>query len=284
VPDILAIVSKAVFEKDARVAGKLVSPGQIWSVDRYNSNNKGLAPLKDGGRLFLVTVRPPDEHMWLVGVVDSPVLDGSAWVSSSMNTTPVTDISSLRGSIMFESGKGMSQDKGALGMSLQTPRALVASDVAQILALSGGTTPTAIAPTTAEPPPATGVAATLLAALEAKPKDESLREKTIRQLLAIGALAEARQALVGVAHLDAHDGRGLPCLCRRCWAASQDKCELGGVVFQREVVLKSGRALFFWAPVELATDARLHKSVRASLSRRLAHLAKSRKRQQLPQF
>lgn len=41
--DILAIVSKAVFEKDARVAGKVVGPGDVWAVDRYNSANKGLA-------------------------------------------------------------------------------------------------------------------------------------------------------------------------------------------------------------------------------------------------
>jgi hypothetical protein len=135
VPDILAIVSKAVFEKDARVSGKLVAPGDVWPVDRYNSSNKALSSLQSGGRIFLVTVRPPKEELWLLGVLDAPSFDGSAWISKHKNTTPITNITSLRSTIVFESGKGMAQDKGTLGMSLQTPRALAATDVAQIMGL-----------------------------------------------------------------------------------------------------------------------------------------------------
>ena len=79
-PDILAIVSKAIFEKDARVGGKPLALGGVWPVDRYNSTNKALDRLEDGGRIFLVTVRPPNEELWFVGVVDSPErsADGSA--------------------------------------------------------------------------------------------------------------------------------------------------------------------------------------------------------------
>src|SRR5688572_2074990 len=135
VPDIFAIVSKAVFERDARVKGKLVSPGDVWPVDRYNSASKPLQALANGGRIFLVTVRPPKEELWLLGIVDQPKFDGSAWISKTPNTTPVTNISSLRRTIQFESGKGMTQDKGTLGMSLQTPRALAAADVTQIMNL-----------------------------------------------------------------------------------------------------------------------------------------------------
>jgi serine/threonine protein kinase len=141
VPDILAIVSKAVFEKDARIAGKPLAIGDVWPVDRYNSTNKALASLKDGGRIFLVTVRPGDEALWLVGVVDQPRFDGTAWIAPNANAVPATNISALRKTIVFESGKGMSQEKGTLGMSLQTPRALTANDVAQLLALVAGKGP-----------------------------------------------------------------------------------------------------------------------------------------------
>lgn len=126
-PDILAIVSKAVFEKDARIDGKPVALGHVWPVDRYNSTNKALSRLEEGGRIFLVTVRPSDEALWLVGVVEQPAFDGSAWVGKA-NRIPATNISALRKTIRFESGKGMSQEKGTLGMSLQTPRALTPDD------------------------------------------------------------------------------------------------------------------------------------------------------------
>jgi eukaryotic-like serine/threonine-protein kinase len=146
VPDLLAIVSKAIFERDARAGGALVEPGAVWPVDRYTSSNKALQSLGGGGRIFLVTVRPPNERLWFVGVVDQPVFRGDAWIAPAPNALPVTDISALRRTIAFESGKGMLQDKETLGMSLQTPRALAASDVEQILrAVRGGAVSTAAA-------------------------------------------------------------------------------------------------------------------------------------------
>ncbi|MEP6859690.1 MAG: serine/threonine-protein kinase [Deltaproteobacteria bacterium] len=128
-PDVLAIVSKAIFERDARG----LDLGEVWPVDRYTSANKALHTLADGGRIFLVTVRPPDERLWLIGRVDAPAFDGTAWVGK-VNSLPATDITALRGSIKFESGKGIMQEKGTLGMSLQMPRALAQSDVDQIMA------------------------------------------------------------------------------------------------------------------------------------------------------
>jgi hypothetical protein len=283
VPDILAIVSKAVFDKDARVDGAVVGLGAVWPVDRYNTNNKTLSALESGGRIFLVTVRPPDEQLWLVGVIDSPKLKGTAWISAKKNSVPVTNISSLRKTIVFESGKGMSQDKGALGMSLQTPRALAAADVAHILAAVGGGA--GAAPKSVKPAaPLTGAAA-LLAALDAKPNDELLRERTVRELVATGAFPEARQALTGVAQLNAHDDSGLPCLCKNCWETTGIACEQGGMPFKRDVVLKSKHALFYWAPAELETKlASLRNSVRGSLSRRLQVLAKGRRKRARPEF
>jgi len=137
VVDILAIVSKAIFERDARVDGRMIAAGDIWPVDRYNSSNKALQPLADGGRIFLVTVRP-NEQLWFLGIVDQPAFDGSAWIAKRPNTLPATNITQLRKTIRFESGKGISQDRGTLGMSLQTPRALTAQDVEQILAAVKG--------------------------------------------------------------------------------------------------------------------------------------------------
>ncbi len=150
--DVLAIVSRAVFDKDARqsasLGGKLLGVGDVWPLDRYNSSHKTFDRVKKGGRIFLVTVRP-DEQLWFLGVVDAPSFSGTSWISSTKNAFAITNITSLRKTIAFESGKGMSQDKGTLGMSLQTPRVLTQADVAQILAVAGGKTP----------PPSTFVAA-----------------------------------------------------------------------------------------------------------------------------
>jgi len=293
VPDILCIVSKAVFEKDARVGGKVVGLGDVWPVDRYNSTNKTLATATGGGRIFLVTVRPPDERLWFLGVIDSPKQTKNAFVSSKPNTLPVTNITALRKTIVFESGKGLSQDKGTLGMSLQTPRALAASDVQQILAAvsgagaqgaQGAQSPAALGAPMAAPKP-TGRAAELLAEVENAPKNEGIRERVARELVSMGALAEARQALSGIAHLDAHDETGLPCLCKKCWELAEATCELGGMTFKRDLVIKNGRVLFYWAPSELdASAGALRNSVRASLARRLAALARARKRQPRPEF
>jgi uncharacterized protein (TIGR02996 family) len=138
--DVFAIVSKAVFEKEARVGGSTVGVGEVWPVARYTGTGKVFeSALAGGGRIFMVTVRPPDEKLWLLAVLESPKFDAKskAWVAKP-NVVGVVDITSLRKTIKFESGKGMSQDKGTLGMSLQTPRALGPGDAEQILAMIGG--------------------------------------------------------------------------------------------------------------------------------------------------
>ncbi len=278
--DILTIVSKAVFEKDARVGGKVIGIGDVWPVDRYKSTHKSFDALKGGGHIFLVTVRAPDEQLWLVGVIDATKLTGGAWVSAKPNATPVTNITALRKTITFESGKGMSQDKGALGMSLQTPRALAPSDVTQILAAIGTPTTTAAGPLAVPAASPKTPHAALLAEVSNKPHDEMRRERALRELITAGAFAEAREALQGLAHLDAHDETGLPCLCKRCWEASPETTELGGVTFKRDLVVKSGRVLFFWAPIELESKpAGLRAAVRVALVTRLNQLAKQRSRQ-----
>lgn len=140
--NLLAIVSKAEFE-GAHKSAKL---GDTLRVDRYVSTNKALTPLSEGGALFLVTVRPPDEALWLVAVLESPVHDGTMW-RAPPNAVPTRDLSAIRDQLRFSTGAGIQAKKGALGMSLQTPRRLTDADVAL---LRGG------AATAARPAPPPG--------------------------------------------------------------------------------------------------------------------------------
>src|SRR4051794_719171 len=118
-PSVLAVVSKAIFEKQARSGGRLLGLGEVWANDRYVSKNAGLAPLATGGALYLATVRPPDERLWIVARLDAPAFDGEQWVAA-VNTVPMTDVSALMGKLRFTSGKGIAAEPGKLGMSLQT--------------------------------------------------------------------------------------------------------------------------------------------------------------------
>ena len=197
--DVFAIVSKAVFEKEARV-----DVGDVWPVARYNGTGKVFeTTLAGGGRIFMVTVRPPDEKLWLVAILESPKFDAKskAWVAAP-NVVPVVDITALRKTIKFESGKGMSQGKGALGMSLQTPRALGPGDAEQILAMIGGGG--AIESKPAAPAKSKGPAgakittrsqnrvAALLAAIRDEPDDAVNREVLADQYEQAGDLDRAR--------------------------------------------------------------------------------------------
>src|SRR5688500_18859166 len=112
----MAIISKAIFEK---AAGKAPTVGTKLLMDRYVSTNKALDAVAGGGKLYLVTVRPPDEALWLVAILEKPKHDGAQWIAKP-SQIPITDISKLRAKIKFESGVGITAKKGALGMSLQT--------------------------------------------------------------------------------------------------------------------------------------------------------------------
>lgn len=124
--DVMAIVAKAIFEK---AAGKSPAVGSVLQMDRYVSANKALAPAGEGGRLFLVTVRPPNEALWLVAILDRPSFDGTQWISAP-STQPITDITALKDKLKFATGKGITAAPGALGMSLQTPRVMTPADAA----------------------------------------------------------------------------------------------------------------------------------------------------------
>src|SRR5690349_2663211 len=95
-PDIVAIISKGIFEQQAKKGGKLLGPGAVLPLDRYDSKNKALAPLAQGGRLVLVTVRPPNERLWLVAVLERLAQDDVGWRAASPNRVAITDITRLR--------------------------------------------------------------------------------------------------------------------------------------------------------------------------------------------
>jgi len=57
---------------------------------------------------------------------------GEGWEAATPNQIPATDITALRGTLEFTSGKGISPKKGAMGMSLQTPRVLTDDDLAAL--------------------------------------------------------------------------------------------------------------------------------------------------------
>ena len=127
-PDMLAIVSKAVYESEAKHA-KL---GRVLPISVYASANKYLNKLGPSDRLFLVTVRPPNEALWLVAVLEQPVFTGKSWTAKP-NQYRLTDLSSIKGQLQFDTGKGIQAKPGALGMSLQTPRVLTPADAKLIL-------------------------------------------------------------------------------------------------------------------------------------------------------
>ncbi len=116
----MAIVSKSLFEREA------LALGDVWPTARYDSANPRLAALADGGRLFLVTVRPPDETLWLVGVLEQPRFAAKRWTAKA-NTTAIRDITAHKAAL------GITAKKGALGMSLQTPRILTAEQAAVLV-------------------------------------------------------------------------------------------------------------------------------------------------------
>ncbi len=119
---ILAIVSKSVFEQDSDM-----SIGDLFETSEYQSKNKGLESIAEGGSLFLVTARPGDE-LWLVGILEQPVFVGDRWTARA-NTVKCADITDLIEKFVFETGAGLKAKPGALGMALQSPRKLTEEDV-----------------------------------------------------------------------------------------------------------------------------------------------------------
>ncbi|MDX9720310.1 MAG: hypothetical protein RBU37_06165 [Myxococcota bacterium] len=151
-PSVFAIIAKSAFAQLEKTQGP-ICPGMVVPLDHYLSRHKTFEALTGGGLLYLVTVRPPDEQLWLVAVLVNPTFDGEQWVAQP-NAAPVRDVSALVPALRFNTGKGVSAKPGALAMSLQTPRLLTDADVAL---LDSAAAPSDRAPSAAEtsptPPP-----------------------------------------------------------------------------------------------------------------------------------
>lgn len=145
----MAIVAKAVFEENFDL-----SVGDLYETSEYNSKNKALSSVADGGSLFLVTARPADQ-LWLVGILEQPIFIGDRWTASA-NTVRIADITELMPDLVFETGKGLAFTPGNLGFALQSPRKLAAADVALLREAAGVAAPAAKPAAAAKPAGAPG--------------------------------------------------------------------------------------------------------------------------------
>jgi hypothetical protein len=231
VASVFAVVSKKVYETQARQAGKVLGLGQVWSTDKYASTHAALKPLQEGGHIFLVTVRPPDEALWLVAVLQDVKFVKDGWASAA-STVAITDITSLKSKIKFANGAGITAAKGKLGMSLQTPRALSDADVALLLGIAGkpGATVTASAP-------------------------------------AAAAAAGPQKIYHLNRHEDARQTKRLPCLCKKCIDKAGERVEVEGEAFVRRSATKKGRILHYWMPEALIPT---EKQVQMAVEQRMA--------------
>jgi hypothetical protein len=212
VASVLAVVSKKVFEAEARVAGKKLGLGDVWPTAKYLSTHASLRPLGEGGHLFLATVRPPDEALWLVAVLVSPVLDDTGWAAAP-NSVAITDITPLKPLLKFATGTGITAEKGKLGMSLQTPRTLTKEDEALLLQTAALDPKLAAAPAAPAAPVAKG------------PR---------------------------VIHVNAHEPTSkAPCLCKKCLPRAPEEVTIEGVTLKRDVITASDRVLHYWFPASL---------------------------------
>ncbi len=111
----------------------------------------------------------------------------------------------------------------------------------------------------------------LLERLALAPTDVGLRSQAAEALTRAGRHAEAAGLLAeGLINLTAHDGPTLPCLCRRCLQPGLGEAEAEGMKFVRRFALAKGRVLWYWAPIDLANDRGLARSIAARLEQRLA--------------
>lgn len=131
---VMAIVSREVLSGLAPAGVRL---GVLLPLDRHASRQKALQALTAGGSLFLVTVRPERDRVWLAGLIERPRFDGEAW-RGAPNQVPVTDVTAAVRKLRFHSGVGvppatdepLGAKKITLGMSLQAPRILTPEDEA----------------------------------------------------------------------------------------------------------------------------------------------------------
>ena len=76
----IAIISKKIFETFSTPPPQL---GAFVPLDGYDSKTKALNKLGRADRLFLVTVRPSDEQLWLVAILEGLSFTGQRWQAAA---------------------------------------------------------------------------------------------------------------------------------------------------------------------------------------------------------
>jgi hypothetical protein len=287
-PSVLAIISRAIFEK---MVPRTIAVGDVVETDRYVSSQPAFTKLAPGDAIFLVTVRPPDERLWLVAVLEDVKRKKDAWVGAA-NRQPIRDITSSIQKLELSTGGGIQAKKGALGMSLQTPRLLTANDVA--LLRGGGAvnrneaTPAAQKPKAAkqgaiELPPQ---AVKALKSLNAKSKGKRAQVAARIALEAVGfpnghqeiplaeELTPAQRAvaekLAPCEHFDV-SGFAMP---RKSWSRQRWLGLAPGGMLERTVELR-GAKMPLWRAITIVDGDRLCKELGWPLADRLEALAEA---------
>jgi len=119
---VMAAVPKGAFENAARAAGGL-GPGRVWAIDELAASSPCAANSVEA--LYLVTVRPHLNRVWMVGILRSPSHDGKVW-RAEPNTTPIQDITALWHRLAFAEGDPK-PEVAAPASSLRKPRILEAN-------------------------------------------------------------------------------------------------------------------------------------------------------------
>lgn len=153
---VMAIVNREVL---SGLAPSGFGLGTLLPIDRHVSRQKALQALTSGGSLFLVTVRPERDRVWLAGLIERPRFDGKTWRGTT-NQIPVTDVTTAVRKLRFHNGVGVRPatdeplgiKKITLGMSLQAPRILTPEDEAVIRRLLRARARAAAGKKTAAPP------------------------------------------------------------------------------------------------------------------------------------
>ncbi|MEO8703666.1 MAG: TIGR02996 domain-containing protein [Kofleriaceae bacterium] len=215
---VLAIVSKAVFEKLVKTKGS-GELGDVLGIDRYTSTHASLSTLESGGAIFLVTVRPPDEALWLVGILENPELAADGW-HAEPSTHAITDVSSAKSKLKFVTGTGITAKPGALGMSLQTPRVLTDADAA--LLRGGKAAKPAAKAKPAAAKPAAKAKATAKPAAKATAKAKTAAKTTAAKPAAKATTSGAPTDLAAIAQaIDDEDGAAALDAALAAWRANR---------------------------------------------------------------
>ena len=141
---VLILISRRIFERSTKIKnaellkkhrGKAAKIGDLWEMDRFYNAHRRLRTQEELPTFYLVVVRP-NHRLWLVAILRNVHFgkSRSIWIGDE-NRVPITDITSLIGSLEFETGQGKNLYLEQLSAKLKTPRFLTKSDVRLIHSL-----------------------------------------------------------------------------------------------------------------------------------------------------